>query len=153
MMQLVDLGLSLRVRGLGWDKVKDKKRLSHILEPRIVPQRDYVKAIIATKINLGINSSQSRNLSSGRTFEIPASGGFLLAKRTIEHQAFFEEGMEAEFFDSAKELVDKARYYLSHNEEREAIAQAGHKRCTTSGYSWQELMVGLVQVVERARTK
>jgi spore maturation protein CgeB len=100
-------------------------------------------------VNLGINSTQSRNLSSGRTFEIPASGAFMLAARTIEHQMFFEEDKEAVFFDSPEELVDKAIYYLRNEAARQAIAEAGHRRCVTSGYSWRELMGGMATLAER----
>ena len=152
-LQLIDLGLPLRVRGSSWHRAKNKRRLKHVTELGAVPKDEFAKAIISTKINLGVNSAQSRNLSSGRTFEIPAAGGFLLAQRTIEHQAFYDEGKEAEFFGSADELVDKAHYYLKHNVEREKIALAGHARCVTSGYSWQELMVGLVKSVEDAYLK
>ena len=87
-LQLINLGLPLRVRGSSWRKAKNKRRLKHVIEPGAVPKEEFAKAIISTKINLGVNSAQSRNLSSGRTFEIPAAGGFLLAQRTIEHQAF-----------------------------------------------------------------
>ena len=150
---LVGLGLPLRVRGSSWRKARNKRMLRSVIEPSAVPKEEYAKAIISTKINLGINSAQSRNLSSGRTFEIPAAGGFLLAQRTIEHQSFYNEGREAEFFGSAEELVDKARYYLKHDTKREKIAVAGHERCMASGYSWQELMVGLVKSVEDACLK
>jgi len=146
--QLVDLGLSLRVRGHAWNKAKNRRHLKGTIEPGFVPLADYSKAFIASKINLGINSAVNRNLSSGRTFEIPATGSFLLAQRTSEHKAFYEEGKEAEFFDSAFELVDKARYYLAHDKERIQIAQAGHERCIQSGYSWQEQMHELVRIVE-----
>jgi len=152
-LQLVNLGLPLRVRGSSWRQIKKKRVLKSVIEPVAVPKEEYANAIVSTKINLGINSAQSRNLSSGRTFEIPAAGGFLLAQRTIEHQNFYNEGREAEFFDSAEELADKARYYLKHDTARENIAAAGHKRCITSGYSWQELMAGLVKSVEDACQK
>lgn len=148
-LHLVDLGLPFRVRGASWNKMKNKQKLKQMVEPGIVPTIDYTKALIATKVNLGINSTQNRNFCSGRTFEIAAVGGFLLAQRTIEHQTLFEEGKEAEFFDSAEELSNKARYYLKHDRERREIAEAGYKRCVTSGYSWQERMVGLVRIVEQ----
>lgn len=59
----------------------------------------------------------------------------MLAERTKEHLAMFEEGKEAAYFSSDKELLEKCRYYLTHEEERKQIAAAGHERCTNSGYS------------------
>lgn len=147
-VRLNDLGLPLRVRGSSWRRAKHKRMPEHSIEPRAIPTEDYTKSIIATKVNLGINSEQSRNLSSGRTFEIPAAGGFLLAQRTSEHQRFFEEGKEAEFFSSAEELVAKARHFLRYDADRKRIAEAGRRRCIANGYSYQEIMIGLVKQVE-----
>jgi spore maturation protein CgeB len=149
-IELLRFGVKLRIRGASWRKARCSPELSNCIEEGSLGRDDYTKALISTEINLGVNSSQSRNLSSGRTFEIPAVGGFLLAQRTSEHRMFYDEGKEAEFFGSAEELAEKAGYYLVHDDERRAIALAGHRRCISSGYSWQEQMVGLVSSVEDA---
>ena len=59
----------------------------------------------------------------------------MLGERTGRHLEFFEEGKEAEFFDSNEEMLQKVEYYLEQNGAREKIAQAGRDRCVKSGYS------------------
>lgn len=95
---------------------------------------DYVSALASFKIGLGLLSKYIPEQHTTRTFEIPAAGTFMLAERTQEHLSFFEEGVEAEYFSTHEELVDKARFYLANEIAREKIAQAGHKRCINSGY-------------------
>ena len=97
-------------------------------------------AIASSRISLGFVREICPDQHTTRTFEIPAIGGFMLADRTDEHSEFFEEGKEAEFFGSDAEYADKLKYYLAHEEERDRIAKAGHERCLSSGYSYDDRM-------------
>lgn len=112
---------------------------------------DMCKAMNANKIVLGFLNHYNRDLHTSRTFEIPACGGFMLMERTSEHQALFEEGVEAEYFGSVDEAVKKIRYYLAHDEERQRIAQAGHIRCATSGYSYDDRAKTVIDVFKSLR--
>jgi glycosyltransferase involved in cell wall biosynthesis len=152
---LVAAGLPLRVFGTMWQNATSPELSAAIGTPGPVVGNEYVKAINCTKVNIGLVSAQNRSQSSGRSFEIPACGAFLLALRTPEHQSFYDEGKEIECFGSVDELASKALHYLNCTDTRLAIAKAGRERCVRSGYSWQDRMAGMVETVEtmvRART-
>lgn len=139
-------GVPVRVWG-PWPRWKSAPRL--LVEGRPVWDTEYAQAISATRINLGFLRRVNRDQHTTRSVEIPACGGFLLAERTEEHLGLFEEGVEAEFFGTDRELLDKCRYYLAHEDERARIAVAGWRRCVEDGYSYD---VRLEAVLQHAMT-
>jgi spore maturation protein CgeB len=66
----------------------------------------------------------------GRVFQICLAGGFLLTEHAPGIEKYFELDKEIVCFDTAREMVDKVRYYLNHEAERQAIARAGWERAT-----------------------
>ncbi len=64
----------------------------------------------------------------------------MLAERTDRHLDFFREGVEAEFFATDEELVDKVRFYLANDEKRMEIARRGHERVVGGGFDWVSRM-------------
>jgi spore maturation protein CgeB len=97
---------------------------------------DYARALTGAKIGIGFLRMVCPDQHTTRSFEIPACGSMLLADRTEEHQAFFEEGREAEFFGSPEELLDKVSFYSENEASRARIARAGRERCVTSHYDY-----------------
>ncbi|WP_147127717.1 CgeB family protein [Shimia ponticola] len=129
----------LAIRGPGWESYAAAHAWARdFVQGGAVYGDDYSHALGAAKIGLGFLSKTASDLTTTRTFEIPAIGTFLLAERTQEHQALFEEGREAVFFDGPEELRDKAQFYLANDTARETIAAAGHARALQSGYSTEE---------------
>lgn len=78
-----------------------------------------------SKICLNVALNDDVNM---RCFEVTGSGGFLLTNRIPSLEELFIDGKEIVMYDSIDDMVEKAKYYLEHEEEREAIAQAGYAR-------------------------
>lgn len=63
-----------------------------------------------------------------RTFEIAASGTLQLCDARDDMGSFFKPGEEIETFASPQEMMEKIRYYLTHEEERRAIVLRAYER-------------------------
>lgn len=131
------------------------EKLARVVEGRPVVGDLYALAVACTKINMGLLTEIRPGASSGdvttsRTFEIPACGGFMLHERTDEILSLFEEGAEIACFGDETEMVEKIRYYLLHNEEREKIRRAGHERCVAE-YSVDGLAALIIRRYEEHR--
>ncbi len=144
-LYLAEHGIKVRVFGGGkWLQYKNRYP-NLLIEEHGLHGEDYSKSFQAFKISLCFLRKMNHDLQTTRTMEIPACGGFMLAERTDEHLALFEEGREAEFFSSNEELLEKCRYYLLHDKERKEIAKNGILRCENSGYDNQNVIRKLIE--------
>jgi len=141
---LVSTDVSLALYGGYWNR-----------DPRFRPYargfaigRDYRLALGGAKIGLCLVRRANRDGHAMRSFEIPACGTFMLAERTEEHLALFREDIDAVFFGSREELIEKVRYYLAHDDARRRIAQSGYTRVTTGGHTYMDRLRELVQAAE-----
>jgi hypothetical protein len=96
------------------------------------PNFDYGQALFEKAAARYGNSKICFNISmlddiNMRCFEIMATGSFLLTNWIPTIGEFFEDGTHLALYRSEEEMVEKARYYLAHDEEREKIAQAGYE--------------------------
>ncbi len=64
----------------------------------------------------------------GRNFEIPGAGGFLLTGAIEGLEEYYVPGKEVAVFSTPRELIAQIRYYLTHDDEREKLRQAGYQR-------------------------
>lgn len=64
----------------------------------------------------------------GRVFEVTSCGAMLLEAENNETAQFFDPMVDYVPFSDEKDLVDKIRYYLAHDDEREEITANGHKK-------------------------
>lgn len=127
-------GLPVQVAGPNWQRAFTPAQMEKYLTAGYLSASAYRENIWRSKINLAFVTHSNEDDVAHKAFEITACGAFLLAERTPGHLAAFEEDKEAVFFSSVEECAEKARYYLDHPAEREAIALRGRQRAITSGY-------------------
>jgi spore maturation protein CgeB len=89
-----------------------------------------------TKVADGVPGPTSIKQVRLRDFEAPMSGAFYLVEHYEELEDFFEPEKEIAVFEDADELVEKAKYYLRHDSERERIRAAGMERARRD-HTWQ----------------
>lgn len=80
------------------------------------------------KINLNMSL---RSIHSGmplRIFDIMGAGGFLLTNFQADFLDYFVPGEDFVYYDSKDSFLGQIEYYLSHEEERAAIAQNGFNK-------------------------
>ncbi len=93
-----------------------------------VSTNDMIDIFTTSKINLNFSGTDHRTGLKGRMTFILLAGGFLLTEYTPGLEKYFQLGKEIICFKNSKEMTDKINYYLSHDEERRAIARAGWER-------------------------
>ena len=82
----------------------------------------------ASKINLNPCLRAIQTGIPQRALDIMACGGFLLSNYQQELAEAFLQGEEAVMYESLPDAVEKAAYYLTHEDEREQIAQLGREK-------------------------
>lgn len=151
--QVASLPVRMNLFGGSWAVARTRLRpgspLARFFPVSPVVGAEYRMAISGTKIALCFLSKLNGDSYTRRNFQIPATRTFMLSEHTPDLASLFEEGKQAEFFRSQDELVDKIRYYLQHDSEREEIARNGHKRLLADGHDVISRARQVVAVVER----
>lgn len=93
-------------------------------------QDEMIAIFEQSRINLNLVSASQGKESQikGRTFEVPACGGFLLDGPAEGLAEYFDIGRELVVYDDIDDLADKCRFFLAHESARKEIAAAGHRR-------------------------
>lgn len=81
-----------------------------------------------SKINLNISLRSIRSGIPLRGIDVMGAGGFLLSNYQADYYDFFEPGGDLVLFESHEDLIDKCKYYLSHESERADIAKSGFEK-------------------------
>lgn len=105
--------------------------------------------IKCSKINLNFTNIPISSGLPQRIFDILGCGGFLMTNYQPELLDWFIPDEDLVIYYSTQDLIEKAAYYLEHDEERMAIAENGYRK-TVSQHTYA---LRLVQMFELAFKK
>lgn len=83
-----------------------------------------------------------------RVFEALSTGSFLLTNELPTLHHLFEDGVHLVTFKTLDEAVDKARYYLEHDAERERIAEAGYNEFIKK-HTYEHRLKTVLEIVKK----
>lgn len=103
-----------------------------------VSQQRMVEIFNNSRINLNFTDTSvptyltkvppGRKQLKGRIAEVPLCGSFMLSETAPGIENILVPGTEMSVFSDKEDLLGKVRHYLSHEQEREAIAERGYQR-------------------------
>jgi len=81
-----------------------------------------------SKIGINVHNRGDYTVGNYRLFELPANGVMQISDGGDNLERFFRVDQEIVRYGSFDELVEKTRWYLDHDQEREQIARAAYQR-------------------------
>jgi hypothetical protein len=95
--------------------------------------------------HIDISAQYANNM---RLFEATGVGAFLITDWKENLHEMFEPGKEVVTYRNAEECVELIKYYLEHDNEREAIAKAGQQR-TLREHTYYQRMQELGDIIRK----
>lgn len=129
-------GIDVRVWGEGWERFRQLRDIAH----GFLPHHKIIDVFGASRIVLAMawcSADGKTPQIKGRTFEYAACRAFQLTNYDKRIADFFKIGEEIVFYHNKEDLAEKIRYYLEHEQEREAIADAGYRRALKE-HTWEK---------------
>jgi hypothetical protein len=134
---LRDAGIRVDAFGSGWEGGR--------IDTESVP-----KLFAQSKIILGVGTighcSDFYALKM-RDFDAPMSGSFYLTHDNPDLNLVYDVGREIVTYQDINDCVSKVRYYLSQNNEREAIARKGYERAVRE-HTWDVRFAHLLATIK-----
>ena len=142
---LADLGLQIDVYGENWNMFKLNKSIC--IFPAKYGQEFW---ITLQKYAVQLNLLRPHNLDSHnmRSFDIPGSGGIMLAPLTNDHVKFFKQGIEIFLYDSLNSAFYNANQILSLSFEERLKIRKNARISSLRNHTYSNRINSLIQYIE-----
>jgi hypothetical protein len=152
--EVVRQGFKLRLFGPGkyWSPaIQKSETLRHLLPIQMVWGEDYNKALCGAKVALCFFSKLNHDTYTRRCFEIPATNTVLLSEYSDELATLYQAGVEADFFKTKEELMQKIHRYVDNEPLRISVGQAGYHRVVADGHDVVSRMQQVLEWAEQVK--
>ena len=147
---LSDNGINIET--FGWDspnrRITFEKKIEIINRSKI--NLDFSGVSEKTRLTRKRQIYKRMKQIKGKVFEYTMCGSFALCEYAPGLEHFFEAGKEIDIFHDKEELLEKVKYYLVHEEEREKIAQKGYERAVKD-YAIERAVPKLISTIDALR--
>jgi hypothetical protein len=148
---IVSKGYKLRLFGPTkyWQKpLEASPLLSHLAPTRMVWGEEYNKALCGAKIALCFFSKLNRDTYTRRCFEIPATRTLMLSEYSDDLASLYEAGIEADYFISKEDMLNRIENYCEDEKERMRLAFGGYSKVHAAGHDIDSRIHYLLSVIE-----
>lgn len=137
---------NLAIYGNGWFRKCKNLELRSCYQGSALTGQEYAQAMSSAKIVLNIVAEHNIPGHNMRTFEVPATGSFMMTTRTSGQKRYFEDGLDVAMFEDRDELRTLISYYLQNDRVRERIASNG--RSSVKGHSYTNRVQKMMEVID-----
>jgi spore maturation protein CgeB len=125
-------GLGLRVFGYQAEAWQASPTLAACYAGVALDRNEARRIYSGARISVNITRPHGPSSLNMRVYESMACGALLVTDDRGDARRLFVDGREIVVYRDAGDLVEKVRYYLAHDAERQAIAEAGRRRVVES---------------------
>jgi spore maturation protein CgeB len=99
------------------------------------------------KIAISHSNFNHSKYISDRLLRIMGAGAFCLSHRFDDYQELYTEGKDIVTYSNTADMIDKCKYYLANEAERNKIASNGYD-LTHKLYTWDSFVTNLIKICE-----
>ncbi len=131
---LIAHNINVKVHGVGWQNSP-------------LDLKDLIISYRKSKIILNFIRGNDTGFSN-RVFISLGTGSFLLSEYCPDIERVFTRNKYLDWFKTPEECLEKIKYYLIHNDEREKIAKEGHE-FNLANFTWEKKWEKISEIVEK----
>jgi len=145
-------GLDVHLYGQGWDYLSEAKyETLHLYS--FVTEQEFAKVCSSAKITLGINGVNDVRMYASwrRAVNTMASGAFHLTHYVPGMETFFTNRKHLVWFTSVSEALESISHYLTHDAERQQIAEAGREE-VLARHTWDARITDMLNRLKASKS-